>query len=138
MTKKELFDRLNKVRDLEAALRIVDIKIERLESCLQGHAIRYDDVKVQTSPEDHVAEVMGDLEGLLKKRARLQIGLTRAVGDIADLIDSIQDTRLCLLMHYRYTACLTWPEVAQSMHYGERHVYKLHDQAIRWLCENVA
>lgn len=138
MTKKELFERLNKVRDYEAALRIVDLKIERLESCLQGHAIRYDAVKVQTPPEDHVAEVMGDLDALFKKQAKLRIGLTRAVADIAEMIDSIPDTRLCLLMHYRYTGCLTWQEVAQAMHYNDRHVYKLHDQAIKWLCENMA
>lgn len=145
MTKSELFYKLHRVDDLDAALRVVRIKIERLESCLQGHAIRYDQAHVQTSPEDHVAKIMGDLEGLLKREKKLQIELTRAVTETADLIDKLQRADLgeklrgaktCLLMHYRYTACLQWGDIAAKMGYTERHCFRIHDAAIDWLSKN--
>lgn len=136
MTRGELYKRLNKVRDLDVDLRIVGMKIERLEGCLQGHAIRYDSDKVQTSPADPVAEVMGDLEILLKQQDRLRVAMTRAVADVADLIGHLSDNRQTLILHYRYTAGLPWPIVADRVHLSERHVYRLHDAAIDWLCKN--
>ena len=136
MTKRELFNRLHKVDDINTALICLQMQIDRLEGCLQGHAIRYDTDKVQTSPKDAVAEVMCDLEGLLKKRTKLQIALTRAVADVASLIDKVEDKKQALVLHYRYTACLPWGQIADKMGYAERHVFRLHDTAIDWLCKN--
>lgn len=136
MTRGELFKRLNKVDDINAALLCVQMQIDRLEGCLQGHAIRYDQDKVQTSPKDAVAEVMCDLEGLLKKQARLRIAMTRAVADVAGLIDRVDDKNLSLVMHYRYMACLSWREVADKMGYAESHLFKLHDAAIKKILQD--
>ena len=130
MTKGELFKRLHKVEDIDTALRCVQMRIEKLEGCLQGLAIRYDTDKVQTSPKDAVAEVMCDLEGLLKKQARLRIAMTRAVADVANLIDRVDDKKMSLVMHYRYMACLPWREIADKMGYAESHIFKLHGAAI--------
>ena len=136
MTKGELYKRLNQVRDLDASLRIVGMKIERLEGCLQGHAIRYDRDKVQTSPSDPVAEVMGDLEILLKQQDRLRVAMTRAVADVAGLIGQLKDNKQMLVMHYRYVAGLTWPVIAARMQFSERHTFRLHDEAVDYLCKN--
>ena len=136
MTKSELFKRLHKVDDINTALLCVQMQIDRLEGCLQGHAIRYDQDKVQTSPKDAVAEVMCDLEGLLKKQARLRIAMTRAVADVAGLIDRVDDKNLSLVMHYRYMACLSWREVADKMGYAESHLFKLHDAAIKKILQD--
>ena len=136
MTKGELFKRLHKVDDINTALLCIQMQIERLESCLQGHAIRYDQDKVQTSPKDAVAEVMCDLEGLLKKQTKLRIAMTRAVADVADLIDKLTDKKQALVLHYRYMACLPWRQIADKMGYAERHVFRIHDEAIDWLAKN--
>ena len=136
MTKRELFDRLHKVDDINTALLCVQMQIDRLEGCLQGHAIRYDQDKVQTSPKDAVAEVMCDLEGLLKKQTKLRIAMTRAVADVAELIDKLTDKKQALVLHYRYTACLPWSQIADKMGYAERHVFRIHDEAIDWICKN--
>ena len=130
MTKRDLFNRLHKVDDINTALICLQMQIDKLESCLQGHAIRYDQDKVQTSPKDAVAEVMCDLEGLLKKQAKLRIAMTRAVADVAGLIDKVDDKKQSLVMHYRYVACLPWREIAEKMSYSESHIFKIHDAAI--------
>ena len=62
MNRSEIYAILNRVSDLDAELQIVNIRIERMESTLQGHAIRYDQDKVQVSPSDRVADVMADME----------------------------------------------------------------------------
>lgn len=131
MTKGELFKRLHRVDDINTALLCIQMRIDRLEGCLQGHAIRYDQDKVQTSPKDAVAEVMCDLEGLLKRQAALRIQMTRAVADVADLIDRVDDRNQSLIMHYRYVACLHWHDIADKMGYAESHLFKIHDAAIK-------
>lgn len=49
MTKGELFKRLHKVDDINTALLCIQMQIDRLEGCLQGHAIRYDQDTSQAS-----------------------------------------------------------------------------------------
>ena len=136
MTRSKLFRILHRVDDISTALSCVQMRIEKLEGCLQGRAIRYDVDKVQTSPKDPVAEVMGDLEGLLKKQTKLQIALTRAVGDTAALLDKLTDNKQLLIMHYRYVSGVSWSVIADRVGVSERHVYRLHDKAVDYLCKN--
>lgn len=136
MTKRELFDRLHRVEDINTALLCVQMQIEKLESCLQGHAIRYDKDRVQTSPKDAVAEVMCNLEALLKKQTKLQIELTAAVADVANLIGQLKNNKQALVMHCRYTSGMSWPKIAARVQCSERHVFRIHDDAVKWLCKN--
>ena len=131
MTKLELFNRLHKVEDLDIALRRNQLTIDKLESSLHGHAIRYDQDRVQTSPKDAVADVMCELEGLLKKRDRLILAIARALDDVNDLIDNLDDKRQRLVMSYRYVACMQWHIIADKMSFNESHVYRIHDDAIK-------
>ena len=133
MTKSEIFERLHRVEDLDAELRIVRMKIERLEGCLQGHAIRYDIDKVQTSPSDPVADIMARLDTLLDREKELQAEMAEAVSDVSGLIESLEDNKSRLVMHYRYVAGLRWPVIAEMVGCSERHVFRIHDKAINRL-----
>jgi DNA-directed RNA polymerase specialized sigma subunit len=129
MTKSELRDRLDRISDLDTRIRIMDVKIERYEATAQGHAIRYDVDKVQTSASDPVAAAIEKLSGLLDARRRLQVELTAAIADVADLLECVSDSKRRLVMHYRYIGLLPWREIAQRMSYAERHVFRMHDEA---------
>ena len=133
MTKGELFDRLHRVEDLDIAIRCNQMAIEKLESSLQGHAIRYDQEKVQTSSTDRVADVMGDLEKLLKKQDRLRKQLADALNDVTGMIGLLTDRKQQLVLSYKYLACLPWVKIAEKMPCGERQVYRIHDNAIKIL-----
>ena len=137
MTKNDLKQKLNLVYKLDTELKILNIKIERWEAMTQGHAIRYDVDKVQTSPGDPVAAAMEPLYKLLDKRKKIQIALARAVEDTNQIIDAVPDDKGRLIMHYRYTACLSWEEIARRMSYTERHVMRFHDDAFDWICSNL-
>jgi DNA-directed RNA polymerase specialized sigma subunit len=130
MTRQEVFKILNAVNNLDADLQIVRIQIERMESTLQGHAIRYDIDKVQTSPSDKVADVIADMEKLLDKRDRLQHEIIAAMDESAALIARLTDNKHRLVLHYRYTAGLPWAQVAAHVGYDERHTRRLRDEAV--------
>ena len=136
MTKAELKNTLRRVGTLDCEIRVVNLKIERLESYMHGHAIRYDVDRVQTTPKDAMGELMAELEPLLKERDRLTVAITRAIADTSAIIDHIKDHKQCLVMHYRYTACLSFEEIARRMNYSEPRIFQLHNEAVNWLVDN--
>ena len=137
MTRNDLKQKLNLVYKLDTELKILNIKIERWEAVAQVHGIRYDLDKVQKSPGDPMDAVMEPLYKLLDKKKKIQVALSRAVEDANQIIDAVPDDKGRLTMHYRYTACLSWEEVARRMSYTERHVMRFHDDAFDWICSNL-
>lgn len=137
MTRNEVYAILNRVSTLDAELQIVNVRIERMESTLQGHAIRYDSDRVQTSPTDRVADVMADMDALLKRQKYLQRELLKAEQRVADLIGYLTDSKHRLVLTYRYIADLPWAAIAARMSYNERHVKRLRDEAVGYLCKNL-
>lgn len=138
MTKAEVKRRLNAISWLDDELKILDAKIERYEVMTQGHAIRYDVDKVQTSPSDPVSAAMEKLYELMGKRKKVQTKMIKAVAEAADLIDLATDTKGRLALHYRYIDCMSWRATAERMGYAERHVYRLHDDAIDEIFKKVS
>lgn len=130
MTKAEIYEALNLVGDIDVALKIVGIKIERLEATAQGHAIRYDAVNVQTSPGDPVGQIAGDLSELLDERKTLMEGMSQAVAFASELIDLVPDKTQRLVLYYHYVALQPWAEVASRVRFTERHVFRLRDEAL--------
>lgn len=130
MTKSELYAKLNRIGDLDDALRIIAIKIERLENTAQGHAIRYDQDKVQTSPGDPVARIMDDVCKLLDTQKRLQIQMAEAVEETSELIDRVPNKKQRLVLYCHYMQGLRWAQIAEKLHVYERHVYRLRDDGI--------
>lgn len=137
MTKSELKSRLRRVNSLDYEFQVVEMKIERLESILGAHGIRYDVDRVQTSPTDAVAEVMAKIEPLIAERTRLTVAITKAIADTSDIIDHLKDDKQRLVMHYRYTAGLSFETIGRRMSYSSQRIYQLHDDAIRWLVDNL-
>ena len=137
MTKNDLKMKLDLVYKLDTELKILDIKIERWEAVVQAHAIRYDLDRVQSTPEDPISIAMEPLFKLLSKRKKIQTALTRAVEDANQIIDAVPSDNGRLVLHYRYTACLSWEEIGRRMTYSERHVKRFHDEAFDWICENL-
>lgn len=137
MKKSTVFDILKRPGKIAFELRITEMRIEALENMLQGHAIRYDLDKVQTSPEDRVAEVVASMEELMKKRRMLQGAIATASDRSAALIDELPDEKSRLILYCRYTSGLSWRDTAAASGYEERQTYRIHDAAIDWLAENV-
>lgn len=138
MTKSEIYEALGAVSDLEAELKIIDIRIERLEATAQGHAIRYDAVNVQTSPGDPVGQIAGDLSDLLDRQRKARDRMAQAVADASALIDLVPDKTQKLVLYYHYVALLPWADVAARVRFTERHVFRLRDDAIGQIYKKIS
>lgn len=136
MTKAEIYEALNRVADLDAELKIIGIKIERLETSVQGRAIRYDAVNVQTSPGDPVGQIAGDLSELLDKRRSLLEQMAGALSFASAMIDLVPDKTQRLVLYYHYIALESWADVAERVRFTERHVFRLRDEALGHIFKN--
>ena len=130
MTKAEIKRKLKCISWLDDEIKILDAKIERYETIAQAHGIRYDLDKVQSSPSDPVSRAMEKLYDLLDKRKEAQTRMIKAVAEAADLIDLVHDARGRLVLHYRYINVMPWQVIAEKMHFAERHVFRIHDDAM--------
>ncbi len=68
-------------------------------------------------------EIAQDIERLVDLKAEARV-LFRQLDD---------DLKYKSVMELRYLECMTWREVAQSLHFSYKHVFKLHSEALRRL-----
>lgn len=68
-------------------------------------------------------EIAQDIERLVDLKAEARV-LFKQLDD---------DLKFKSVMELRYLECMTWREVAQSMHFSYKHVFKLHSEALRRL-----
>ena len=130
MTKAGIKRTLGKVDELDRMLTVIDARIERLESMTQGHAIRYDAIRVQSTPEDPVEQAMEKLYGLLGQRKKLEAQRMAALEAADALIELVDDAKMKQVLCFRYLSGLSWYAVSRRLGYSENWVFKLHDRAI--------
>lgn len=68
-------------------------------------------------------EISRDIERLIDLKAEARV-LFKQLDD---------DLKYKSVMELRYLECMTWREVAQSLHFSYKHVFKLHGEALRRL-----
>lgn len=129
----ELFARLNRVKRLKCELDKIKTRIEELHSNLLPSAIRYDKDKVQTSPTDTMLEVVAEINELEGKYRETYINFSKAMTDVEDLIEQVQDINQKLVLRRRYIKCMKFSAIAEDMNYSEEWVYKTHQKAIEVL-----
>lgn len=69
---------------------------------------------------DLQAEIYCDIDGL--------VDLER---EVVRLIKTVDNTECQTLLELRYLCFKTWEQIAVDMGYNVRHVYRLHDEAIK-------
>lgn len=52
---------------------------------------------------------------------------------IMSMVQSLDNPISRKVLRYRYIEKLEWQEIADIMNYSERHIYRLHDNAIKKL-----
>jgi len=76
---------------------------------------------------DAVCKIL-DLERELAKDIIELIGLK---SEISTTIKNVESVDYQLILEKRYLLCKSWPEIAVEMGYKMRHLYKLHDDALK-------
>ena len=135
MTAKEYLQKIRSER-----LEIVQLQetVDELKYSLLPSGIRYDTLKVQTSPDDSMSRVMAEVDEYEKKirdhLSRLVDRQNVAFAYIGVLEKS--DHRLVLTLYYLTGERLTWHQVAEKMALSEQRIYQLHNDAIDELEKN--
>lgn len=129
MTAKEY---LQKIRSERLEVEQLQDTIEELRCSLLPSGIRYDAVKVQTSPDDPMAKVFGKVDKLERK---IREGLEEMVEKMNVAYDNINrleksEYRQVLTLYYLNKDRPTWSAVADRMEYSEQRIYQLHNDAI--------
>ena len=125
---KQVYDFLNSARVLHWQWLRLKAKHDELELCLLPSAIRYDRDKVQTSPEDPMSKIVGELNSLEIKMAQIQYDKAQRIEEIYKAINSLDsnEERTALAMRYINRKPVT--EIAEAMGYAEPTIYKFMNQ----------
>lgn len=130
MTKDEL-------KNIPYLDELINSKIRQLDQ-LKQYRGRLPTYKGQESVQSGIGDPTA---GIALKIVQLSEEISR---DIERLIDLKAEARVLFkqldddlkyksVMELRYLECMTWREVAQSLHFSYKHVFKLHGEALRRL-----
>lgn len=128
-----------RIRSEEIELYHIKEQRDTLRNSLLPAAIRYDRDKVQTSPADHMLEVvtnLNEIDGKLAKRAAV---LSRHINLAHEIVSEMVTPECQELIELRYLdrwesfrMPMRWTDIADRMGYSLDHVQgKLHSKAIK-------
>ncbi len=135
MTTREAYDFLNSVRRTEIAILKLQLQHDELQSCLLPKAITYDGDRVQTTPEDKMSEIAGQVLDMEKEIAQLKRRKAKLIIEINAAIAKLEnDVEQMILLGF-YVGRLPAVRVAELVHYSVRGVYKVKRRAVSHLAE---
>ena len=121
---------LLKYGDLKLYIAAKRREIETLRESLLPQSVDYTRVTVQTSPSDHYAEIMAQIDQLEQRIRQQTAEAIKALEEITDTISKLSDfSHRALLINY-YINGMTWEMVAESMGYDVRTIYRMHDDSL--------
>ena len=125
MDLKETYDFLLSPRRIADEIWRKDIRRQELRACLLPAAITYDKDRVQTTPEDHMAETMAEVADLDAEIEILQRRRARQIRLISGALDELEDGREKAVLEAYYIGRKSMNEIAEHMHYSLQHTYRL-------------
>lgn len=122
---QEAYDFLLSPRRLADEIWRKDIRRQELRACMLPVAITYDKDRVQTTPEDHMAETMAEVADLDAEIEILQRRRARQIRLISRALDQLEDGREKAILEAYYIGRKSMSEIAEHMSYSLQHAYRL-------------
>ena len=130
MELQETYDFLLGPRRISDEIWRKDLRRQELRSCLLPSGITYDRDRVQTSPEDSMARIMAEVDELDSQIDALQRARALEILRISRVIDQMDDPREVTVLDAYYLGRRSMQEIAEHLHYSERHVYRLRSEGV--------
>ena len=123
---------LGQLRSLSMSIRrtreqIVEIR----ETMASAGAIRYDKDKVQTSPEDVMANYMIRLEAVEKREKDLLLDYYEKYERIQRQISGLDSGLQTSVLSLRYLDCKMFSDIAYDLGYSESYIWHVHQKALK-------
>ena len=130
MELQETYDFLLGPRRISDEIWRKDLRRQELRSCLLPSGITYDRDRVQTSPEDSMARIMAEVDELDQQIDTLRRSMAMEILRISRVIDQMDDPREVTVLDAYYLGRRSMQEIAEHLHYSERHVYRLRSEGV--------
>ena len=130
MELQNTYDFLLGPRRIADAIWRKDLRRQELRSCLLPSGITYDRDRVQTSPEDSMARIMAEVDELDQQIDILRRSMAMEILRISRVIDQMDDPREATVLDAYYLGRRSMQEIAEHLHYSERHVYRLRSEGV--------
>lgn len=127
---QDTYDFLLSPRRISDEIWRKDLRRQELRSCLLPSGIAYDGDRVQTSPEDSMARIMAEVDELDQQIDALQRSRALEILRISRVIDRLEDPREATVLDAYYLGRRSMQEIAEHLHYSERHVYRLRSEGV--------
>ena len=125
MDLKETYEFLLSPRRLADEIWRKDIRRQELRACLLPAAIAYDKDRVQTTPDDVMADTMADVADLDAEIEILQRQRARQIRRIGKALDMLEDSREKAILEAYYIGQKSMVEISERMSYSLQHTYRL-------------
>lgn len=127
---------LNGIRDAREEINTLKQKRDELYYSLMPSGIRYDTDRVQTSPEDRMPVVTGDIYEIQQQLNQMIESLAHDINLAMKLVNRMKVSKHRQLILLRYFGLdresTTWEKVADNMGYTPEYVRgELHGNAIK-------
>jgi DNA-directed RNA polymerase specialized sigma subunit len=120
---------LDRLRDMHAECRKAHWDVDEAVDALMPRGVSYDGVKVQTSPEDRIAERVAELEAAQNRLKRATARYKAVRGRIIHQINKMPE-KASTLLYLRYVHFRTFVQIADRMDYSYDYVRHLHRDAL--------
>lgn len=120
---------LNRIRYINIEIDSLSEELETLKASFLGsQKLKHD--KIQTSAKQsyddnlvHYAELNDRINEKIDDLIKLKIKVDKE-------IDKLTDRKEAIVLRNRYIMNKSWKEIAHSLNYTERHIYKIHGKAL--------
>lgn len=132
MTIEEVKKWLNRAYKLDELIQLDKKKIEEWEELSTAIGGFSTDEKVQTSTntETQFVNKLLKKDEVIRKYNHKIVERYNLKEEIYEVIHSIDDNEIVLVLDYRYLQFLKFREIAKLMHYGKSTIYRLHEKGL--------
>lgn len=137
MTAKQF---LYSIRDERGEIDEIKNRIYELEMSLLPGAIRYDSVKVDTSPTDKTTERLAEIADYKAELEGKLTSLTKRLRKAQKLIDTLDNSiqRQILNMYFLEMRRARMDDIASIIGYSTRQVYRAYTEALKTLDDKMS
>lgn len=118
---------LSRAFELNRDLRFKERQLDRLKGTVPYSSPRYGDVKIDTnirhSAVEYTAIRFVALSDEIKETAEELASLMK---EIETTIKRVGDSEVEAVLEMRYLSFMNWDEIADSLGYSVRHIFRLH------------
>ena len=135
---QEVYEFLTRPRRIGKKIMRLEARRNELITCMLPSGIRYDLEKVQTSPDDPMIRLAGEIDEIDRKIAQLKQEKIKATRQISDTIETLpdEDEKTVLMLHWVHREKMQ--DVAEKLYCSRRTVFRIYQRGINDLEEKLA